>query len=66
MMRSTADMLRALRKRRFGRLVSVVTGIMFLLIVLGTGQAESASFDCFKSTTQVEHPICDNPALSAR
>jgi hypothetical protein len=42
-MRGTADMLRALRKRRFGGLLSIVTGIMFLLIVLATGQAESAS-----------------------
>jgi uncharacterized protein len=39
---------------------------MFFLIVRATGQAESASFDCSKSTTQVEHLICDNPALSAR
>jgi uncharacterized protein len=37
-----------------------------LLIVLATGQAESASFDCSKSTTQVDHLICDNPALGAR
>jgi uncharacterized protein len=34
-----------------------------LLIVLATGRAESAAFNCSKSTTQVEHLICDNPAL---
>jgi hypothetical protein len=39
-MTGTADMLRALRKRRFGRLLSIVTGIMFLLIVLATAQAQ--------------------------
>ncbi|MCV4274406.1 hypothetical protein OH710_17340 [Pseudomonas capsici] len=42
----------------------IATTAMLLLLMAVFPYAHSASFDCRKASTEIEHKICDNPSLS--
>lgn len=44
---------------------SVLSALLFSLLIITPGQADAASFDCGKASTLVEKAVCADPELSA-